>query len=256
MKTLKSKQKRPFTIVEMMVALILFSVIMAVLLSLMTQSQNIVQRGISKANVYEDATMVLNRMADDFICADFSLETDPAYLDEGGYIQYSTIVTEQDKCTILTRRYDNGTSVLCKVVYELNKNDCTLKETVYNYRTSDFNTAPASRETLLNNVIEFNVIAGNKTFEDQDEASTQVDPNEAKAFFDTADGDGFHPFYVTIRLVLMDEETRKIGIKQADANNPNYSPSASDIRSKIGADKLDARLRVLTRTVSLNLNPL
>lgn len=242
---------RSFTVVEMMVALVLFSVIMVILLSLMTQSQNIMQRGVSKANAFEDATLVLNRMADDFTCADFSLETDPIYFNESGEIQYSTIVVTRDTCTILTRRYDNGSSALCKVVYILEDN--VLTETVYNYQSNGFSRADT--RTLLKNVVEFNIITSKETFENQNSSSAQS--GETRNIFDTTEGDdGFHPFYVTIRLALMDDETRRIGINQKNANDPDYSPSAQDIRSKIGADKFDARLRVLTRTVSLNLNPL
>lgn len=252
MKMLKRKLKRSFTVVEMMVALILFSVIMFILLSLMTQSQNIMQRGVSKANAFEDAMLVLNRIGDDLACADFSLETSEAYLDTDGDIQFSTLSVQENKCTILTRRYE-GTSVLCKVEYKLN--DCKLVERVYKFDTgkNDFYNTPASTETLLDNVVALDVIAGAKKHEDLDE-SGNVDPKDAKAKFDTVE-DEHHPFYVTIRLVLMDDETRNIGIKQAEIDSNNY-PSPTEIRGRIGAKKFDARLRVLTRTVSLNLNAL
>lgn len=252
MKTLKFKSKRCFTVVEMMVALTLFSVIMFILLSLMTQSQNIMQRGTSKANVYEDAMMILNRMGDDLTCADFSLETDDAYLDSEGYVQFSTIAAEPNKCTILTRRYE-GTSILCKVEYELTDNK--LRERVYKFDTSrnDFSNTPSSNETLLDNVVAFDVIASNRTYEEQD-SDTEIKPDKAKVTFDTVDNE-YHPFYVTVRIVLMDDETRNIGRTQREIAQNKY-PSPGDIKSRIGTDKFNARLRVLTRTVSLNLNAL
>lgn len=254
MKTLKFKSKNYFTVVEMMVALILFSVIMFILLSLMTQSQNIMQRGTSKANVFEDAMMVLNRMGDDLTCADFSLETSAEYLDSDGKIRFSAITSEPSKCTILTRRYE-GTSMLCKVEYEVKNN--RLVERVYKFESSrnDFSNEPASEEELLDNIVAFDVIASDASYENQEDGENAINPDKARVNFDTVD-DEHHPLYVTIRLVLMDDETRNIGITQQDASDPNYSPSPGDIRSRIGTDMFNARLRVLTRTVTLNLNAL
>lgn len=251
MKTFRFKKKRSFTVVEMMVALILFSVIMFVLLSLMTQAQNIMRRGVSKANVFEDAMIVLNRIGDDLSCADFTLETEEAYF-KNGTPHLSTLEVEPNKCTILTRRYD-GTSMLCKVEYVLQSN--SLRERVYNFDKdeNDFEITPSSEQTLLENVVALEVIAGSKSYETIDQ-NDEINPNDGKAEFDTRE-ENFHPFYVTIRLVLMDDDTRIQGATQQQIQDNDY-PSSSTIKNKIGSKKFNASVRVFTRTITLNLSAL
>ena len=62
-----NKTKRYFTVLEMLIAMGLLSVIMFTLLSMLDQSQNVMTRGVSQLNVVDEARVVLDQIENDIM---------------------------------------------------------------------------------------------------------------------------------------------------------------------------------------------
>ena len=68
---IKFLNQRSFTILEMLVALGLLSVIMFSLLSMLDQSQKAMEKGVSQMDVMEEARTVLDQIKNHVICVDY-----------------------------------------------------------------------------------------------------------------------------------------------------------------------------------------
>ena len=106
------KRKFSFTILEMLMATGLLSLIVYSLLSMLNQTQKTTSLGISKMNIFEDARTVIGIIETDIGAADF-------FTDKGDNYDNNDVIKIEDNgetLEVLTKRM--GTlDQLCRVVY-------------------------------------------------------------------------------------------------------------------------------------------
>lgn len=225
-------KKHPFTILEILVAMGLLSVIMYSLLSILDQSQKAMSIGVSLMSVTEDARVVLDQIENDITCIDYqnAILKDKRPSDDPMTYALSQVLDcsssdDSSDFTIMTSR-PGKLSQFCKVRYFKSGFELIMEVQVYD--EANLTWGPKSRQILLDNVMDFNV------------SFTRYDVSGMPEF----------PQQVTIELQLLDEETRKLGYddyESAKAKNIDLNR----IRAKIGADALQARYIRFTRVVSL-----
>lgn len=225
-------KKHQFTILEILVAMGLLSVIMYSLLSILDQSQKAMSVGVSLMSVTEDARVVLDQLENDITCIDYQSailkdkrpNDDPMTYALNKVLDCSSADDSSD-FTVLTSR-PGKLSQFCKVRYFKSGYELRMKIQVYD--EANLAWGPEKEQVLLDNVMDFNV------------SFTRYDVSGMPEF----------PQQVTVELQLLDEETRKLGYDDYESAKKK-TIDLNRIREKIGADALQARYIRFTRVISL-----
>lgn len=233
------KRKFSFTILEMLMATGLLSLIVYSLLSMLNQTQKTTSLGISKMNIFEDARTVIGIIETDIGAADFFTDKGNKY-DNDDVIK---IKNDGETLEVLTKRM--GTlDQLCRVVYSYNKSKYTLTMEVYRWIEDDlaFERNPSHKAILLKNVAKFKI--------DQEvlqQLSTSGDGSYQKALHGL-------PHTLILQMALLDEDTLRLGYKSLkDAEENNIDETR--IKKALGNsnDALIQRYQYFTRVIPVDL---
>lgn len=225
-----NKTKRYFTVLEMLIAMGLLSVIMFTLLSMLDQSQNVMTRGVSQLNVVDEARVVLDQIENDITCVDYK----NAKLKDSHNVthpQEDVLVKTSRGFMVYTSR-PGRLPLLCKISYEKEGYKLVVKTKTYDEKNKSWVTPENEDDngrTLLTNVLAFNVHI--------EKYQNLGDENK-------------YPQKVTVELQLIDDETRRLGY--SNINDKKDKPiNEEKIKNKIGKDAFDARAARFSRVVSL-----
>lgn len=235
------KRKFSFTILEMLMATGLLSLIVYSLLSMLNQTQKTTSLGISKMNIFEDARTVIGIIETDIGAADFFTDKGDKY-DNDDVIK---IKNNGETLEVLTKRM--GTlDQLCRVVYSYDKSKYTLTMKVYRWIEDDQDFEdddnPSHNAILLKNVAKFRI--------DQEvlqQSSASGDGSYQKAL------DGL-PHTLILQMALLDEDTLRLGYKSLkDAEENNIDETR--IKKALGNsnDALIQRYQYFTRVIPVDL---
>ncbi len=267
------KQIRRFTLLEMLMAMGLLSLIMYSLLSMLGQTQKAMSIGISKINGSEDARLVLNMIESDLQCIDFNTA------ESMGMQQGAVNSPERNQVLFLgdgTKTDHDGDIILIsmcctregtggqfgKVVYAVRDTDeepnrLIMKQAVWdskNYRNpsnGDPDGTPGS--------------TGGWDWEDEPAVlltNLAFDNNKPLAKVEGISGPGGdkykgHYAKISVALALMDEYTVQRGTTYSVKNGKVVSTfSRSSLEKKMDDDAVKARLMRFTRTMFIDLSEL
>ncbi|MBE6407633.1 MAG: hypothetical protein E7038_03405 [Lentisphaerae bacterium] len=225
--TMKKMKICRFTILEMLVAMGLLSVIMFALLSMLDQSQKAMTKGVSQMDVVEEARAVLDQIENDVTCVDYknAVEKDRRSNDPLQFALNNVLVTKDGSLELYTTRAGRLPR-FCKVLYRKSGHNLIMETKTYDEKYHSW--VEETDRTLLTNVLAFNV--------DVERYSNL--------------GEYKYPKKVTIELQLLDDETRKLGYKNIqDAEKKKINEE--EIKRKIGTDAYKARAARFSRVVSL-----
>lgn len=239
------KRKFSFTILEMLMATGLLSLIVYSLLSMLNQTQKTTSLGISKMNIFEDARTVIGIIETDIGAADFFTDKGDNYDNNKKVIQISP---DGETLEVLTKRM--GTlDQLCRVVYSYNKSKYTLTMEVYRWIEDDlaFERNPSHKAILLKNVAKFKI--------DQEVLSA---PGEDGSYQQALDG---LPHTLILQMALLDEDTLRLGykslksLKDAEENNEENIVDETRIKKALGNsdEALIQRYQYFTRVIPVDL---
>lgn len=225
-----------FTILEMLVALGLLSVIMFSLLSMLDQSQKAMEKGVSQMDVMEEARTVLDQIENHVVCVDYkgAVEKDalPQNKDPRQFALNNVLVAQEGPNGRL-EIYTTQTGRLprsVKVRYRKSGHRLIMESSTYDEKDNSWRVEKP--RTLLTNVLAFNV-----KVERYDENDVGVNAT--------------FPKLVTIELQLLDDETRKLGYKSV-ADAEKKSINEEEIKKKLRNDSAyKARAARFSRMVSL-----
>lgn len=228
----KVSSRHPFTILEMIVATGLLSVILFTLLSMLDISQKTMERGVSTLGVMDEARAVLDMIESHVTCVDYAsyIEKNPENQSSTTNLADSVLFTTSrgNKLTVFTTQAGRLPR-FCKVVYELDDNDLIMKVQRYNEQGHELEKPPSVERTLLTNVVSF-----------------KVNIEKYERLGDNAQ----YPKRVTIELELVDDDTRKLGYKNfKDAQEEVLQ--IEEIKKKIGEKAFRNRTYHFTRVVAL-----
>lgn len=224
-----NKTKRYFTVLEMLIAMGLLSVIMFTLLSMLDQSQNVMTRGVSQLNVVDEARVVLDQIENDITCVDYknaklkgNKVTDP---------KEHVLVKTTNGFMVYTSR-PGRLPLLCQVTYKKVGYKLVVETWTYDEKSKTW-VRPENEDdngrTLLTNVLAFNVHI--------EKYQNLGDENK-------------YPQKVTVELQLIDDETRRLGYSSIE-DKKNKPINEEKIKKKIGEDAFKARAARFSRVVSL-----
>ena len=225
-----NKTKRYFTVLEMLIAMGLLSVIMFTLLSMLDQSQNVMTRGVSQLNVVDEARVVLDQIENDITCVDYK----NAKLKDSHnvtHLQEDVLVKTSRGFMVYTSR-PGRLPLLCKVSYEKEGYKLVVKTKTYDEKNKSWVTPENEDDngrTLLTNVLAFNVHI--------EKYQNLGDENK-------------YPQKVTVELQLIDDETRRLGYSKIE-DKKDKPINEEKIIQKIGSDAFKARAARFSRVVSL-----
>ena len=225
-----NKTKRYFTVLEMLIAMGLLSVIMFTLLSMLDQSQNVMTRGVSQLNVVDEARVVLDQIENDITCVDYK----NAKLKDSHNVthpQEDVLVKTSRGFMVYTSR-PGRLPLLCRISYEKVGYKLVVKTKTYDEKNKSWVTPENEDDngrTLLTNVLAFNVHI--------EKYQNLGDENK-------------YPQKVTVELQLIDDETRRLGYSNIE-DKKNKPINVEKIKNKIGEDAFEARAARFSRVVSL-----
>lgn len=237
----KLTPRHPFTVLEMIVATGLLSVILFTLLSMLDISQKTMERGVSNLGVVEDARLALDLIEDHVTCVDYAgyieknpdgaiNESDSPFEIAARRVLYAgsekNNSSEGNSLTVFTTQ-SGRLSRTCKVKYTKRGNELIQEMELYDDANGCWSGESTTR-TLLTNVIDFKVNIEHYT------KLGAVRP----------------PKQVTIELLLLDDDTRKLGYKSLD-DAKEKKLNTDKIESAIGKDALKHRYAHFTRIVAL-----
>lgn len=225
-----NKTKRYFTVLEMLIAMGLLSVIMFTLLSMLDQSQNVMTRGVSQLNVVDEARVVLDQIENDITCVDYK----NAKLKDSHNVTNprEQVLVKTDKGFMVYTSRPGRLPLLCKVIYEKNGYNLIAKTKTYDEEHKSWVTPENEDEEgriLLTNVLAFNVHI--------EKYQNLGDENK-------------YPQKVTVELQLIDDETRRLGYSKIE-DKKDKPINEETIKKKIGKDAFEARAARFSRVVSL-----
>ncbi len=269
------KLKRHFTLLEMLLAMGLLSLIMYSLLSMLSQTQKSMTVGVSKMNASEDARLALNMMESDLSCIDYSTADDMQ-------MNYKDVLTDlQDSDDGQLRKDDEGRQILFQV--------CCRREDAYgrftrityvfgkpkrplgmgaaggdsgdaSFYTDDNQSCLIMKQEVWNMERGLDNSGNYKEdgWEDYGERILLTNLVDAYAYGEKADGPGVEGCFekVTISLALMDEQTRQLGFRSAKDAKASYISEKvkKNIEKSIGREALEHRLLRFTRAVYIDLS--
>ncbi|MBP5586956.1 MAG: prepilin-type N-terminal cleavage/methylation domain-containing protein [Lentisphaeria bacterium] len=200
--------KKPFTLVEVLIAMSVLSVFLLGLMQFYSSTETVLSSGIERTEMFERARIAMDMMANDLTCVYYSQTDDdltPFQYSEDSYFKVSTIRPEKLNTTAKTN--------IVGVQYKWEKSKYSL---VYSYDgagdTFDISKASCGNDTeLVDGVTDFSV----------------------KAYF--GDGPKILPALVVIRMELLDGKA----VRRMKAN-----PSAKEAILK-NANKREFRRMVV-----------
>ena len=151
--------RKPFTLVEVLIAMSVLSVFLLGLMQFYSSTENVLSSGVERTEMFERARIAMDMMANDLTCVYYSQTDDditafqPESETKSDWFSVSTIRPEKLKKEFKT--------AILGVKYEL-KDDNGVKKLVYSYDntgdTFDIKKAAFSNETeLVEGVTEFSV---------------------------------------------------------------------------------------------------
>lgn len=231
-----NKTKRYFTVLEMLIAMGLLSVIMFTLLSMLDQSQNVMTRGVSQLNVVDEARVVLDQIENDITCVDYK----NAKLKDSHNVsrpQEDVLVKTSRGFMVYTSR-PGRLPLLCKISYEKVGYKLVVKTKTYDEKNKSWVTPENEDDngrTLLTNVLAFNV---------------HIEPYDIESEDDKNKDKYNYPKKVTVELKLIDDETRRLGYSNIE-DKKNKPINEEKIKKKIGEAAFEARAARFSRIISL-----
>lgn len=228
----KVSSRHPFTILEMIVATGLLSVILFTLLSMLDISQKTMERGVSTLGVMDEARAVLDMIESHVTCVDYAsyIEKNPENQTSTTNLADSVLFAKGNKSLTVFTTQAGRLPRFCKVVYELDGNDLIMKVYCYDEQEHSLEGSPSVERTLLTNVYSFKV--------------------NIEKYTDLGDDVPQYPKRVTIELELVDDDTRKLGYKNfKDAQEEVLQ--IEEIKKKIGEKAFRNRTYHFTRVVAL-----
>ncbi len=230
------KSKKYFTVLEMLTAMSLLSVIMYALLSMLDQSQSAMNKGMSRLSVTDEARSVLDQIENDITCVAYqdALEKDSHNVSS---MQDHVLKTTANGFQVYTSR-PGRLPLLCKVSYEKAGNNLVVKTSTFDEGDGSWKAPanePAGGRILLTNVLAFEV---------------RMDRYSGLGADKDGNANNF-PMKVTVDLQLIDDETRKLGY--TSINDSKTKPiNRNEIEKKLG-DKsaFNARAARFSRVVTL-----
>lgn len=233
---IKLLNQRSFTILEMLVALGLLSVIMFSLLSMLDQSQKAMEKGVSQMDVMEEARTVLDQIENHVICVDYKGAVEKDAIPKGRnprqFALYD-VLKEQEGPNGKLEIYTTQTGRLprsSKITYKKSGYRLIMESSTYDEKDNAWR--PEATRTLLTNVLAFNV------------KIERYDENDVGA-------NATFPKLVTVELQLLDDETRKLGYKSV-ADAEKKSIDEAEIKKKLRSDSAyKARAARFSRIISL-----
>lgn len=188
-------KKRSFTLIEMLIAMSLLSMVLYSLVLLLDQTEKAMTNGVAKMKVLEDARLVLDRIQNDIQNID-SVSFHSMFGNNELAIQGDGSMIE-----IYTTRLLNSTPNLCKVQYSLSGHALQESVTFYDCQELDEGSTPQvlsggyTGKILLNNVLYFNI------------SRQQRRPDDAPAGDGTKNDPNLLGYMLFIHLQLADQKT-------------------------------------------------
>lgn len=228
---MKNKKKiYCFTVLEMLIAMGLLSVIMFALLSMLDQSQKAMTRGVSQLNVVDEARVVLDQIENDITCVDYK----NAKLKDSHNVSHpqDDVLKKTSKGFIVYTTRPGRLPLLCKVTYEKNNHELVVKTMTYDEKSKTW-VRPENEDdkgrVLLKNVLAFNV---------------HIEK------YQNLGSENKFPQKVTVELQLIDDETRRLGYS-SDLDKKEKKINEEKIIKKIGTEAYKARAARFSRVISL-----
>lgn len=227
------RSKKYFTVLEMLIAMGLLSVIMFTLLSMLDQSQKAMTKGVSRLNVVEEARVVLDQIENDITCVDYAeaVLKDPLRVKKP-QDDVLFVANGGESLTVYTTR-TGSLPILCRVTYEKRGYNLHVITKEYDMADKSFKTPknedPDKGRILLTNVLAFKVHVWK---------------------YDNLGKENEYPQQVNIELQLIDDETRQLGYSSAK-DSIEKPINVTEIENKIGTDAFKARAARFSRVVSL-----
>lgn len=223
---------RAFTILELLVAMGLLSVIMFALTEMLDQSQKSMRLGVSKMDVVEEARIVLDQIENDITCLDYKSAVEKAKRPEDDPLDFAmnnTFVVTKNGSTVQFYTTRAGRMPrFCQVKYEYNSTKYTLGMSIQTYDESNGTWRKEADRILLTNVQDFH-----------------IEPEYYEEL-----GKYKYLKKVTVELKLIDSETRELGYSTFSDKKEKKINSSVIVR-KIGGDAFEARAARFSRVVSL-----
>lgn len=233
MKTTYIKQYR-FTILEMLVALGLLSVIMFSLISMLDQSQKAMDKGVSQMDVVEEARTVLDQIENNIACINYKdavqIDAIPRGADPLNFALNNVLIAKEgpNGSLFLYTTQNGRLPRFSKITYRKSGYKLIMESSIYNEKDNSWKSEP--KRILLTNVLAFGV---------------NVEKYKSEVV------GAPYPKRVTIELKLLDDETRKLGYKSIeDAEKKKINEN--EIKRKLRSDAaFDARAARFSRIVTL-----
>ncbi len=192
--------RKPFTLVEVLIAMSVLSVFLLGLMQFYSSTESVLSSGVERTEMFERARIAMDMMANDLTCVYYSQTDDdltPFQYSEDSYFKVSTVRPEKLK--------KEAKTAIVGVRYEWDKGDQTL---IYSFDEGG-DTFDVSKSEC----------SGNKT-----ELVEGVTDFEIKPYY--GEGKKILPSLVVIRLELVDSKTlRRIkansSAKEAILKNAN-----------------------------------
>ncbi len=288
----KIKSAHCFTLLEMLLAMALLSIIMFTLLSMMTQTQKAVSTGVSKMNASEDARLVLNMMEADLNCMDFvkakQLNQDQSGTKQRGNCRILEVACAKDKggkpmdedlgkdgsrevvMRICTRRKDIvPKNEYYRITYLWGEPEvpADIGDSVKDSKSSNYDPAYLSDKCLIMRVEKWNEDYEPKNNNVYDDNGWVLHGDERVLLTNVADvstcgylcddQDEMEGYYsqVVISLALVDDQTKQMGHHGPDDVEIGFNKNIeSKIKKTLGDDAYEARLLRYTRSVFIDLS--
>lgn len=230
----KRDTKHPFTVLELLIAMSLLSIMVYSLTLLMNQSQRAMSLGVGKMDAFEELRLALDQMENDLNSINISSwEKHPDNLDENGKIITPAFTTSgSDSFTVYANR-PGVIPQLCKITYSLKQGGEELPQLYVTMENLTFPGSPKKEDVILQNVMDFHIFT--------------LPPKDGKLAARTP----WYPSMVILELAVLDSDTVSLG--RADVSRPEKI-SESKIKNAIGQDAYQKRWRRLVRAVTLDLS--
>ena len=238
---MKRLRKQSFTLIEMLVAMALLSLIMFALVSLMDQTQKAMSQGVSQMEASEDVQIAMDRIERDLSNL-LVLSKRKAWESNNA----ATITAGDGKLVVYTMRLKKKPEC-CKVTYEWKES--FTDNTLTGIQDTDART---THNVLVETVDYLNATNGQSQEREESVLLTGVvDSHGAGSGFYVKD-DIKDDNRLIITLSIADNATKRIGYaRPADARQERLTPNRYN---QGGVNLLDRRLKRYSRVIYVNSN--
>ena len=206
----KNHKKHRFTLLELAVAMSVFSILMLILMQIFGSTHTVWRSSSAKADVYESARTTLNLLSRSLENALYSTEGKHFYLSN------DTNGNAVGLWFPSTATFTTSSNTAMQFFYKLTaSNDlfdlkfAYLSEHSANFRTEQepFTNLPSNQYSILNNIAEFKIVPMKKTKVRKDDGSIQ---STLEIFSPSAGYLDNLPDVVVIMLKVVDDDTKAI----------------------------------------------